>query len=402
MEFHISGGQIFASLSWLLAAAWLGKGIAALRGMPNLPDLSRIDPEFLPEILPHDGPDLTVIVPARDEEAAIESSLQSLLASTGLRLQIIAVDDRSTDRTGQLMDTITMDDVRSANPHYLEVIHITDLPQGWLGKPHAMDTAARRAAAPWILFTDGDVVFAPRTLELALREAASLKADHMVLLPTVILNSVGERAILSAMQALAMWTVRLWKIADPRARDSFGAGGFNLIRSEVLQRIGGFEALRMEVIEDIYLGRRVKRAGFVQRVILGPDLVKVRWIEGTFGVVRLLEKNGFAVTRFRVGLQLLACLAFAIDAIWPLIAIACGGWTMAAGLATYVGIVLVYWAGHRTSRITAWYALLFAPAVVIFGYGFLRSMILALLRGGIVWRGTLYSLKELRRSARRF
>jgi len=75
---------------------------------------------------------------------------------------------------------------------------------------------------------------------------------------------------------------------------------------------------------------------------------------------------------------------------------------MAAGLATYVGIGLVYWAAHRTSRITAWYALLFAPAVVIFGYGFLRSMILALLRGGIVWRGTFYALKELRRSARKF
>lgn len=394
-------GHIFAFFCWLLAAVWLGKGIAAFRGMPSVPDLSRIDPESLPEIFPRDGPDITVIVPARDEDAAIESCLRSLLASTGLRLEIIAVDDRSSDRTGPLMDNLAKDALRNASPHQFEVIHITDLPAGWLGKPHAMAAGARCATAPWILFTDGDVMFAPRAPELGLREATALHADHLVLLPTVILKSTGECAILSAMQALATWMVRLWKIADPQAKDYFGAGGFNLIRRDVYQKIGGFEALRMEVIEDVHLGRLVKRAGFAQRVIIGRDLVKVRWLEGTFGVVRLLEKNGFAVTRFRVGMHLLACLAFAIDAIVPLIAIACGGWTMVAGLAAYLGIALVYRAGRSTTGIATGHALLFAPAVIIFCYGFLRSMVLALHRGGILWRGTLYPLNELRRATRR-
>lgn len=396
----ITAGHILACFSWALAAAWLWKGITAYRGMPSLPDLSRTNLDALPPIPPQEAPDLTVIVPARDEEASIETCLRSLIASAGLRLQIIPVDDRSTDRTGELMECIAREAAGTSSPHRFEVLHITSLPAKWLGKPHAMAVAAERAAAPWILFTDGDVVFQPGALMLALREAAALQADHLVLLPTVILKSTGERAVLSAMQALATWAVRLWKIPDPRAEDYFGAGGFNLIRWDVFQQIGGFEALRMEVIEDVHLGRLVKRAGFAQRVVIGPDLVSVRWLQGAFGVVQLLEKNGFAVTRFRTLLHLLACVAFAIDAIVPLLAMARGGWTAAAGIATYIGIALVYRSSRRTSGISTWHALLFAPAVLVITYGFVRSMILALLRGGIVWRGTLYPLADLRRAAR--
>jgi glycosyltransferase involved in cell wall biosynthesis len=400
MGFFISAGQIFVLFCWALAAAWLWKGITALLGMRHLPDLSRINIETLPAIPPNDGLDLTVIVPARDEEVAIEPCLRSLLASTGLCLQIIAVNDRSTDRTGERMDAIAAQ-CRAANgPHQFEVIHIAELPSGWLGKPHALHTGAQHATAPWILFTDGDVLFSPRALELALREATALRADHIVLVPTIILHNVGERAILAAMQALALWAVRLWKVADPRAKDSMGAGGFNMIRRDAYLQIGGFEALRMEVLEDVFLGMRVKRASFASRIILGPKLVRLRWIHGTFAVIRLVEKNGFAVTRFRTALHLLACLAFVIDALLPLAAIFRGGWTTLAGLLTYVGILCGYHASRRVTRVPAWYAITFAPAVLLLAWAFLRSMLLALARGGVLWRGTLYSLTDLRRAAR--
>ena len=203
------------------------------------------------------------------------------------------------------------------------------------------------------------------------------------------------------MQALALWAVRYWKIADPRARDSMGAGGFNMLRRQVYSQIGGFEALRMEVLEDIFLGQRVKRAGYAQEIVLGPDLVRIRWINGAFAVVRLVEKNGFAVTRYRTAVHLLACLSFVVDAVLPILAIAMGGWTLMAGLATYVGIFLGYQASRRVTRVSPWYAVAFAPAVLLIAWTFLRSMMLALARGGIVWRGTLYSLAELRRAARR-
>jgi glycosyltransferase involved in cell wall biosynthesis len=401
MGFDIPAGQTLALLSWCLAAAWLWKGIAALRGMPKLPDVCSVDPETLPCIPANDGPDLAVVIPARDEEASIEACLRSLLASTGVRLQIIAVDDRSTDRTGQIMDAIASEPRDGSCPHQIEVVHITDLPSGWLGKPHALAAGAQHATAPWILFTDGDVIFAPRALSLALREAIALQADHLVLVPTIIFKSIGERAVLSALQVLGIWAIRLWKVADPRARDSMGAGGFNMIRGDVYRKIGGFEALRMEILEDVFLGIRVKSAGFAQRIVLGPDLVRVRWIHGTFAIIRLVEKNGFAVTRFRTGLHLLVCLSFGIHATLPVAAIAGGGWTSVSGLLTYAGIVLAYHGSRRVTRVPSWYAIAFSPAVLLIAWAFLRSMILALVRKGVFWRGTLYSLDNLRRAARR-
>ncbi len=395
----ISAGHVFAFCCWIFAAAWLLKGIEALRGMAKLRDLCT-NPEALAAIPRGDGFDLTVVVPARDEEASIEACLRSLLSSTGVRLQIVAVDDRSSDRTGELMDALAAEALASNSAHGVEVIHITELPRGWLGKPHALAAGAERAAAPWILFTDGDVIFAPRALEFAVRGAESTRADHMVLVPTLILKTAGERAVAVAMQTHALWAVRLWKVEDPRARDFIGAGGFNMIRRDVYREVGGFEALRMEILEDLYLGKRVKMAGFAQRVVLGPDLVRVRWIDGSLAVIRLVEKNGFAVTRFRTALHLLACFGFLVHALVPLIAIASGGWLAVAGLLAYCGITMAYYASRRATRIPAWYTVTFAPATLLVAYGFFRSMVLALVRRGVVWRGTLYPLKELRRAAR--
>ncbi len=385
-------------LCWLLAAAWLVQAWLVVRGMPLLPDLTKIA-GGLPKLEPGDGPDVTVAVPACNEEATIEATLRSLLASEGVRLQVIAVDDRSTDATGTRMDKLAAE--WQGGMHTLEVMHIRELPQGWLGKPHAMVMAAERAQAPWILFTDGDVLFAPRALELALRQAEAVRADHLILVPTLILKSVGERAMLAAMQVLSQWTIRLWRVANPKTRDFIGVGGFNLIRREAYEKVGGFAALRMEVLDDLRLGWKVKRAGMRQHVALGPGLVRIRWIEGALAVVRLTEKNGFAVYRYRVGLALLAAAGLALHAVLPLAALVAGGWTALAGVLTYAAIAAVYEGNRRLTLVSAWHAALFAPAVAVVTYAFLRSTALTLARGGVKWRGTLYPLRELRRDAGR-
>jgi glycosyltransferase involved in cell wall biosynthesis len=395
----LSMAHVLTWLCWVLAVAWIWQAATALPGMASLPDLTVVDPSALPLPDANEGHHLTVVVPARNEGRCIEATLRSLLASTGLRLQIIVIDDRSTDLTGHTMDSVAAETDALSGPHCLQVIHIDELPHGWLGKPHAMAVGMRQATAPWVLFTDGDVLFHPQALELALREVVALRADHLILVPTLILKSTGERAMLGAMQALAQWTIRPWKVADPRARDSIGVGGFNLLRREVYLRVGGFEGLRMEVLEDLYLGRRVKGAGFAQRVVIGPGLVRIRWIQGALSVVRLFEKNSFAVTRFRVPLHLLMCLALAIQAVIPLAGIAQGGWATAAGIATYVAIGLVYLANRRVAGVSPWLAVLFGPATAIVLFASLLSMVLALMRNGVDWRGTRYSLDELRRHA---
>ena len=388
-------------LDWTLAIAWLRRAVATLRGVPTLPDLTGKDAANLPPLADCEGPHLSVIVPACNEAASIQATLRSLLASTGLRLQIIAVDDRSGDLTRQRMDEIAAEAGAGGVPHELRVLSVRALPAGWLGKPHAMALGAQQSSAPWLLFTDGDVLFHPQALALALREALAQKADHLALVPSLILRTTGERAMLAAMQALAQWTIRLWKVHDSGAKDFIGIGGFNLVRREVYSQVGGFESLKMEVLDDLRFGWKVKRAGFSQLVVLGPGLVRIRWIDGAFAVVRLVEKNGFAVYRYKVWLLLLACMGLAVQAFLPLVALAAGGWAWAASLVTYAGIGVAYAANRRVTQVSPWLVVFFAPATAIVAFAFLRSMVLTLARRGVDWRGTRYSLKELRRNVGR-
>src|SRR5206468_12168503 len=150
----------------------------------------------------------------------------------------------------------------AGGPHTMRVLHVSELPSGWLGKPHAMAIAARQARSQWLLFTDGDVLFHQRALAIALHEAQARNADHLVLTPTVILKTAGEKAMLATMNALSQWMIRLWKVSDQRAKDYIGVGAFNLIRREVYEKLGGFEALRMEVLDDLRMGWMIKRAGY--------------------------------------------------------------------------------------------------------------------------------------------
>lgn len=393
--------QILALLSWLFAFGWIWQALVALRGIPHIPDITGEDCADLPPLVPCNAPHISVIVPACNEEAAIRATLRSLLDSSGLRLEIVAIDDRSADHTGKFMDEIAAEAAATNGPHSLCVIHIRELPAAWLGKPHAMAVGAQTATAPWLLFTDGDVLFQPRALELALREAIDVNADHLILIPTLILKTLAERAMLATIQVLSQWTIRLWKVDDPRARDFMGIGGFNLVRRSVYDQVGGFKELRMEVLDDLRFGWRVKRAGFSQKVVVGPQLVRIRWIDGAFSVIRLLEKNGFAVYRYRASLLLIACLGLAVQAVLPLAAIAVGGWSRAAGLLTCVAIGLVYAANRRVTQVSPWTAVLFGPAVAIVTFALFRSMILVLVRQGVNWRGTRYSLEILRRHAGR-
>lgn len=389
--------MILLILSWTLALLGLAQAIAALRGMPRLPDLTRAEP---PVPISAAGPDLSVIVPACNQEAAIAATLRSLLASTGLRLHILAVDDRSTDHTGVLMDEVAAE--AASTPHTFQVIHIATLPAGWLGKPHALAMAAAQARAPWLLFTDGDVFFAPDALARTLAYASSEQADHVVLVPTLIVRSWAERAIQAAMQILAQWTIHLWKVADPSTRDFIGVGGFNLIRREAYQSVGGYEAMPFEVLDDLRMGWKLKRSGFCQRVVLGPGLVHIRWIVGALSVISLVEKNGFSLYRFRTPLHLLATLGLALQAVIPIAALFGGLWTISASVVFLLALVLNYQAHRRLTLTPAWYALFYCPCVAIVGYAFLRSMVLALVRGGIRWRGTFYDLATLRRNAGRW
>jgi glycosyltransferase involved in cell wall biosynthesis len=392
-----------------LALAWLYHAVLAFFGVPTLPDVR--EPASEVEVSTAKGfaqepetsiPDLTVVVPACNEGESIQATLRSLLGSKGGRLQIVAINDRSTDATGALMDEVAAEAARDRGGNSLEVIHNHELPAGWLGKTHALALGAAKAEAPWLLFTDGDVLFDPVAARLALEFAQTVSADHVVLLLTLDFENSMEAAVFATFQALASWGSRLWRCANPSARDFFGAGGFNLVRRAVYEELGGFEALRMEVVEDLRLGWKIKRAGFSQRVAVGPDLVRIRWIQGALGIVRLLEKNGFAAVRYRTVVAILASIGFSMQVLLPLAAMACGGWATVAGLLVYGCIALDFAVNRRVTQVSAWHAVLFAPATALLTFALLRSTFLAIRRGGVQWRGTLYPLEDLRRDAGRW
>lgn len=400
MSITAAGHLGFLSLIWLLALGWLRVFFEWLMHGNEIPDIAGIATEQLPTLpsLDDGRPNLTVIVPARNEERDVETTIRSLLASRGVRLQVIAVDDRSSDATGRILDRIAENGAEFAG-HTYEVVHISELPQGWLGKPHALSRATRKAKAEWILFTDGDVRFAPEAASQALRYALFTQADHFVLMPDWILGSPGEAAMHGAMHALTAWVFRPWRIADPKAREFLGVGAFNMIRKSVYDAIGGFDALPMEVLEDLRLGWTVKRGGYRQRLAIGPGLAAVRWSHGAMGVMRNLEKNFFALYRYRTGLALLAVTGLAIQTLLPLVALASGGWLRAGAIVIYVGVMGVYVASRRVTRVATIYVLGFPIAAALFSFALVRSVSLTLIRGGVVWRETLYPLKELRAKA---
>jgi glycosyltransferase involved in cell wall biosynthesis len=386
-------------VSWLIALIWTRVVLTALYHLPRIPNLldHRYDPTETPT--PNQSaPQITVIVPARNEAASIEATLHSLLNQT-IPIEIIAVDDRSTDSTGAVMDRLASKTLPPGK--LLTVIHIDTLPEGWVGKTHAMALAARQSATEWLLFTDGDILFRPDTLDRALRFAHESQADHVALALTLILESPGERIMTTILGCFTVLSFRPWKIPDPAAKhDSVGVGGFNLIRSSVYRAIGGFEALRLEVLEDLRLGFEVKRQGFRQRVAFGRDLIRVHWATGALGMAHNLTKNFFAVFRFRpaaliAGALVLSLLLFlpiaGLFAPWPIRSASLVALAMIAALHEYS-------ARHFTG-ISLLYLLTLPIGAALLLYALLRSLIVTLWRQGVVWRGTFYPLSELRRQA---
>jgi glycosyltransferase involved in cell wall biosynthesis len=379
--------------AWVIALLWLVSTIIALKKLPTIPNVlnakyggAQAEP-----------PLIAVIVPARDEAGDIEATLRSLLAVEGVRLEIFAVDDRSTDETGRIMDRVAAEAAEQGKN--ITVLHVAELPKGWMGKTHAMALAARHATSPWLLFTDGDILFAKDSLLRASNLAENERADHVVIFPTLILKTFGERMMIAFFQGVSALFSRFWRIPMKGTKESLGVGAFNLIRAEVYREIGGFEALRMEVLEDLRLGFEVKRRGYRQRVAFGRDLVRVRWVVGVFGMVRNITKNIFAAFRFRVWVTLLACAGLAIFCLGPFAALFGGWWLCGATGVVLLMLLLLYRYYRQFTGIAAWYAFTFPVAACLVLYAILRSMILTLAHGGVVWRGTLYPLAELRRQA---
>ncbi|MGH9496988.1 MAG: glycosyltransferase [Candidatus Sulfotelmatobacter sp.] len=391
----------------ILALAWISRIVDAALGMPSVADVSRPEWNRNP-VLASGNPRVSIIVPARNEEDTIEQAMGTLLALDYDNYEVIAVNDRSTDRTGEILVGIAQKEAATPFTPFegceklsrrsLLVIQHTELPPGWLGKTHAMWTAANQATGDWLLFTDADVLFKPDSLRRAVAYAEAEAADHVVLFPRMIMKRPGEFMMIAFFQTMFMFGHRPWKVADPSTDDHMGVGAFNLVRRWVYESVGTYKALRMEVLDDMKLGKVVKKAGFAQRNVFGSDLISIRWAHGAIGVVNNLTKNFFAVLSFQWWRALASAIALAFLNFGPFLGVwLAHGWARAPYGAALGAMFLIYLGMSWRSGVPAYYFVLHPVSTTMFIYTLLRSMLLTLWHGGIVWRGTKYPLDELRK-----
>jgi glycosyltransferase involved in cell wall biosynthesis len=382
--FHWIAGSI-------LAIIWFSRVVDAALGMPKVADIAR--PEW--NRRPSGNPRVSIIVPARNEEEHIGPALTKLLQLDYDNYEVIAVNDRSTDRTGEVMTQVASE---QGFRDHLKVLHITELPPGWLGKVHAMWSAANQATGDWLLFTDADVLFRPDVLNRALAYAEFESADHVVLLPRIIMKSPGERMTIAFFQALFVFGHRPWKVADPKTKDHMGVGAFNLIRRPVYDAVGTYQALHFEVLDDMKLGKIVKNAGYAQRNVFGDDLISLRWAVGAMGMVNNLTKNFFTIMSFQPWRLLLSAFVLLLLNLIPFLGIClASGWQRLPYAVALASIFAIYVGMSWKSDVPPYYFVLHPVGTVLFVYIMLRSMTLTLARGGVEWRGTFYPLEELRK-----
>ncbi len=211
-----------------------------------------------------------MIIPARNEEANIERAVRSIAAQGGVPLEIIVVDDQSEDRTGEILTRL------KAEIPSLRALRVDTLPDGWLGKPHALACGAKIASADWLLFTDADAEHGPGSLAELLERAEKEQVDLLSLSPGQLTPTWWEKAVIPLVYA---WLAKLYsfdEVNDPKSAAAAANGQYLLVRRAVYERIGGHEAVRAEILEDVALARRVKAAGGRLLFLPGAPWVQTR------------------------------------------------------------------------------------------------------------------------------
>jgi cellulose synthase/poly-beta-1,6-N-acetylglucosamine synthase-like glycosyltransferase len=342
--------------------------------------------------VPLTAPLVSLIVPACNEEATLEPALRSLLEQDYSNLEIIVIDDRSTDGTFALLKTL------GEEFPAIRVEQITELPLGWLGKNHALYWGARQARGEILLFTDADIVMESSTISRAVSFFVREGLDHL----SLIFRNVAQGGLLNAMVVDALGGLflflRPWNVRKAGSHAFIGVGAFNMIRRDAYWKLGGHAALKMHPIDDVMLGKKVKQLGMIQDCLLGGDFVQVRWYETVSEMIRGLMKNLFALYSYRVSFAavgIFGIVAMTIVPFWGLI--------LGEGLAriffgcTVVcrfGVFLCNASGMKVRR-TALSWFLITPYFIV--YIIIKAVWLTLKNQGIDWRGTHYSLQDLRK-----
>lgn len=372
-----------------MLVTWIGRLIV-------LSLFNRIIPPLEPSSNAADGialPSVSLFVAAKDEERNIAACVRSLESQAYPELEIICADDRSTDRTPQILSELTEQYSRTS------AIRINELPDGWFGKSHAMHKAVATSTGEWLCFTDADCEFlSPHTLSSAVRSAIESDADFLSILPSHKAESFWERVVQPACSAIMM----LWfsPMAVNRGRADYANGAFMLMKRSCYDAFGGHAAARNDLNEDIVFARLARRANQNLRVQLGRGMYTVRMYETVRQMWRGWTRifTGTFTSAIRIFLAILVLFYFTF---FPWLVAAIGlmttptdAWTWAAlpGIAvlSIVFQIAAMSVFYHLSCVPYRYGLVY-PLGGALGLGILANAFWCALGGGrVVWRGTTY------------
>ena len=374
---------VLASSIW-----WIVMPLRALLQDQRLRVLAALTLAPLPE-----WPRVSVLVPAKNEEDTLFDAVQSLLRVDYPDLEIILLDDRSTDLTGEIVDRLARLDSR------VRPIHIEQLADGWLGKVHALHRGTLASSGEWLLFTDADIHFTAPILKKAIAYCTHNEKGFLALLPEMagLKGPVGWAQAAFGILLLSMLNVN--RIADPRSKAAMGVGAFNLVRKEHIDAQAGLEWLRMEIADDIGLGLMMKRRGVNADILSGRDLVSVDWYPSLAAMLDGVLQRCVMGSNYYLSLFAVNCAFMLLCVLAPLgLALALAPHSPFAWLClgAYLVPAITLQAGVKNigmARAAVW-GIPIGHAIII--YGMLRSLFSCMRHGGVYWRGNVYPLRQLR------
>jgi len=331
--------------------------------------------------------EVSVIVPARNEEACLGACLASLAGQQGVSFEIIVVDDGSTDRTSEIARSFAG----------VKLIEASPLPEGWSGKSNALYNGAQHARGQWLLFTDADTVHLPGSLACSLEEAKRHGAEMLSYSPAQELHGFAEHAVIPVIFAELAATYKPREVSDPNSPVAAANGQYLLITREAYDAIGGHAAIATCLLEDVELARAVKRSGRRIRFRFGGDAVRTRMYRSFAQLVEGWTKNLALLFKTSVRLALARLLEF--------LAIVCGLAFVAlsrsdARLAVLAAVTFALIYLNFLRRIRKAHAAAVSGALAIFGlpifsYLLLRSKLYYKWRRSVTWKGRRYSTEAL-------
>tara|TARA_Y100000814_G_scaffold172886_1_gene126368 strand:- start:895 stop:2058 length:1164 start_codon:yes stop_codon:yes gene_type:complete len=370
--------QLSAIVVWELLGHYAFFKIPMLRRCPaNEPDV---------------WPDVAIIFAAKDEEREIEAAVRSMLQIEYPNLKYTAVNDRSTDRTGEILEQLAFEDPR------LQVVHIDELPEGWLGKNHALHQAAQATNSDYLLFTDADVSFDSECVKRAVAYSEHHHVDHLAMFPKVPMPSLILNAFVIFFFKTFVVYYRAWRVANSRSKAFLGIGAFNMVRNSVFRELNGMERIRMEVVDDLMLGKLIKHSGFNQHVLVAREDISVPWYASIRELVVGLDKNTYAGVNYNPIILLTMLTALTAAFLWPFVAVFLFPGTLRLLFLAICMLLILSsaWMALRM-RLNPAAAMLIPVIIGVFNFTIARAGIIFYVRGGIKWRDTLYAKDQLKR-----